>query len=164
MLHWYALYTKPKKEQQVHDLLSKRGFEVYLPLLRLLKKRRLVQTREPLFPCYLFVRADIKCVGISAIAWTQGLRRVVSFCGEPAIVDEAVIAYIKQRLHDGDGPEVYGRFRRGDTVVITDGPFKVLDAVFDDNISGSGRVRVLLKIMGQPTPCEVNEAWLEKRA
>lgn len=164
MLHWYTLYTKPKREQQVHDILSKRGFEVYLPLLRLLKKRRLVQTQEPLFPCYLFVRTDIEQVGISTIAWTQGLRRVVSFCGQPAIVDDVVIEHIKRRLSEGNGPEVYGRFRHGEQVVVTEGPFKDLDAIFDGRLSGSGRVRVLLKIMGQLRPCEVHEAWLEKRA
>jgi transcriptional antiterminator RfaH len=164
MMHWHALYTKPRKERQVCDLLEKRGFEVYLPQLRLLKKRRLVQTSQPLFPCYLFVRTDIKKVGISALSWTLGLRKVVSFCGEPGIVDEDVIDHIKLRLAEGNGPEIYGRFKKGDRVTITNGPFRDLDAVFDARMSGSNRVRVLLRLMGQATPCEVDDAWLEKVA
>jgi len=164
MIYWHALYTKARKEQQVYDLLQKRGFEVYLPQLRLLKKRRLVQTRQPLFPCYLFVRTDIKTVGISALSWTLGLRSVVSFCGEPGIVDERILDYIKLRLAEGSGPEVYGRFKKGDPVMITTGPFKDLDAIFETRMSGSNRVRVLLRLMGQATPCEVDEAWLEKVA
>lgn len=161
---WYALYTKPRKERQVHDLLGKNGFEVYLPLLRLLKKQRLVQTSEPLFPCYLFVKTDIHRVGISALSWTEGLRSVVSFCGEPAVVENSLVDYIRERLASGSGPEIYGRFKQGDRVAITSGPLKDCEAIFDSRLSRSGRVRVLLRLMNTSTPCEVDERWLERAA
>ncbi len=97
MKRWYALYTKAHKEQQVHDLLRDRGFAVFLPQLRVFKKGRVVQTREPLFPCYLFAEFDLRETGLSTVQWTQGLRRVVSFCNEPAIVDDEVRRYLDRQ-------------------------------------------------------------------
>jgi transcriptional antiterminator RfaH len=160
---WYALYTKAHREQQVHDLLSERGFAVFLPLLRVAKKGRVMQTREPLFPCYMFANFDICETGLYPVQWTQGLRSVVSFCGEPAQVDDEVIAYVKTKLGDV-GPERSSRYQPGDVVRITDGPLRDLAAVFDGTLTGSGRVRVLLKVLGQQARVEVSEAWLQALA
>ena len=161
---WYALHTKPRKEHQVEAILCHREIETYLPLRCELKKHRLVVTREPLFPRYLFACVDLPAVGISAIVYTPGLTSMVSFCGEPAAVDAGIIDYLKQREQTGSGPEVYGHFRPGERVIIRTGPCKDLEAIFDSRLSGLGRVRVLLKILGQQTPTEVDENWLEKAA
>ena len=158
---WYALYTKAHKEQQVHDLLQDRGFSVFLPRLSVIKKGRIVQTREPLFPCYLFAHVDLHESGLYPVQWTQGLRSVVSFCGEPAVLDDAVVDYIKARLCDGIGAIGPSRFKPGDLVRLTDGPFRDLAAVFDGTLTGSGRVSVLLKVLGQQARVEVKEAWLQ---
>ena len=34
MKHWYALYTQPRKERQVHGWLVEQGFESFLPTVR----------------------------------------------------------------------------------------------------------------------------------
>lgn len=158
--HWYALYTKPHKEQQVHDLLEQRGFSVFLPCLQVFRKGRVVQTQEPLFPCYLFANFNLSETGLYPVQWTQGLRCVVSFCGEPAIVDDAIIDFIRKRVSVPLGSEP-SRFKPGDYVRITQGPFRDLAAVFDGKLSASGRVRVLLTVLGQQARCEVDEEWLE---
>jgi len=158
--HWYALYTKPHKEQQVHDLLQQRGFSVFLPRLQLFKKGRVVQTKEPLFPCYLFANFNLHETGLYPVQWTQGLRCVVSFCGEPAIVDDTIIDFIKKQASTMLSSEP-SRFKPGDYVRITKGPFKDLAAVFDGKLSASGRVRVLLRVLGQDARCDVDEDWLE---
>lgn len=162
MKNWYALHTKPRKEQQVYSLLAQRGIESFLPLSRLLKKGRLIQTREPLFPCYIFASMDLTVTSVSDVNWTEGLRSIVSFCGEPATIEPAIIDHIRQRLSDGKGPEIYGKFKPGDKVTLRAGPFRDLDAIFDSNLSGSGRVRILLSVLGHETPCEVAVDWLER--
>lgn len=162
MEHWYALYTKAHREQQVHDLLRDRGFTVFLPLLRVLRKGRVVETREPLFPCYMFAHFDMIETGFYPVQWTQGLRSVVSFCGEPAIVDDEIIEYIQARLAGEVGPERSSRFNQGDLVRITDGPFRDLAAVFDGTLTGSRRVRVLLRVLGQEARVEVKDEWLQR--
>ena len=164
MAYWYCLHTKPKKEHQVKDILTHQGIMTYLPMRCEIKKNRLMATNEPLFPRYLFAHVDLPTVGISAIAFTPGLSSLVNFCGEPAVVDSEIIDYLKQREQQGTGPEIYGRFSPGERVVIKIGPCKDVEAVFDSRLSGSGRVRVLLKLLGQQTPTEVDEDWLDKAA
>ena len=59
---WIAVYTKPRHEKTVENELLKKGFEVYLPIL---KERRKWSDRKkwvefPLFRSYIFVRTEIK--------------------------------------------------------------------------------------------------------
>jgi transcriptional antiterminator RfaH len=164
MNRWYALYTKPKKEQQICALLQQRDIEAYLPVLPVLKKTGVVETKEPLFPCYLFAHVDPDVVGLAGMGWLPGMRSVVNFCGDPAVVDDEVIDFIKRRLQVSSEPESHLRFKRGERVRITSGPFQNLEAIFDSKLSGSGRVRILLTIMGQVTSCETNEEFLKKAA
>lgn len=164
MKNWYALYTKAHKEQQVRDLLLSRGFEVFLPQVRVFSKGRVMQSSEPLFPCYLFIKFDIYETGLYAVQWTQGLRSVVSFCSQPAAVDEAVMAYIQKRVSEDIQQGYRSRFRVGDPVRVCSGPLRDLPALFDGPLSAAGRVRVLLTILGQQTRCAVDEAWLQRLA
>jgi len=57
---WYALYVKPRSEKKVNKLLLKKNIEVYLPLVKKLKKwsDRKKEVLEPLIPSYIFVRAN----------------------------------------------------------------------------------------------------------
>lgn len=58
---WYAIYTKHQHEKSAADLLTRKGFEILLPLYRLIRrwKDRDKSVLSPLFPCYLFVRTDL---------------------------------------------------------------------------------------------------------
>jgi len=160
MEHWYTLYTKPHKEQQVSSFLESRGFETYLPILQVRKRGR--EKSVPFFSCYLFVRAD-PSNGVSALRWTPGLRRIISFGGQLALVDEHVISFIKQRLADieGSGYTAY-RFKRGDRVAITSGPLRHFEAIFDQKLSSQDRAKILIDFLGRWTRCEVELECLEK--
>lgn len=155
MKHWYALYTKPKKEHQVNAFLQGQGFETYLPTVRRKIRRRDRPDRVVYFPCYLFVRLDLKVTPRSSIAWMPGVRRIVSAGDQPAIVASEIVALIRSRLEDIE--EVgYGKLKRGDKVRITSGPLRDLEAVFDQPLSAADRVRILLDVMGRMTPVEID--------
>jgi len=163
MQHWYALYTKPKMEQQVSTLLDKKGIQTYLPLVEVPAKKRPGWVKQPFFPCYLFARADLDVVGQGALAWTPGLCRLVSFGEEPAIVGDEIIALLQKRLAAKRGRRLLDeRFRPGERVVIKAEPFQGFEAVFDETLSASGRVRVLVNFLGRQTACEVEIDDLEK--
>jgi transcription elongation factor/antiterminator RfaH len=163
MKHWYALYTKPKMERQVSTLLDKKGIQTYLPLVEVPDKKRPGWVKQPFFPCYLFAQADLDVVGRGALAWTPGLRRLVGFDGEPAIVGDDIIAVLQKRLAEKRGRRLLDeRFRPGERVVITTEPFQGFEAVFAQTLSASGRVRVLLNYLGRQMSCEVNIDTLEK--
>ncbi len=163
MKRWYALYTKPKMEHQVSTLLDKKGIHTYLPLMEVLDKKGHTWVRQPFFPCYLFAQADLDVVGRGALAWTPGLRRLVGFGGEPAVVGDDIIAVLQKRLEAKRGRRLLDeRFRPGERVVIKTEPFQGLEAVFAEALSASGRVRVLLNYLGRQMSCEVNIEALEK--
>jgi transcription antitermination factor NusG len=58
---WYAIYTKHQHEKSAADILTRKGFDILLPLYRLIRrwKDRDKSVLSPLFPCYLFVRTDL---------------------------------------------------------------------------------------------------------
>ena len=160
---WYLIYTKPNAEYQVDHHLAEQGLDTYLPTVRSARPRR-GHTTEPLFPGYLFVRADWSSTPLSLVRWTPGVRRVVSFGGRPAVVPDRVIAYIRQRIAalnagGGFGP---GHLRPGDAVRIVEGPLAGLEAVFEKPLSAGERARVLIAFIGQMNRAEVPIRSLQK--
>src|SRR6202046_5900919 len=83
--HWWALYTRHQHEKVVADMLSAKGFEVFLPLYDSIRrwKDRQKLLSLPLFPCYVFVRGgfDRRLPIISTpgvyMALTHGVRIAV---------------------------------------------------------------------------------------
>jgi transcription antitermination factor NusG len=57
---WRVLHTKPRQEKSLARYLLDRAISFYLPLVshRVLQRRRLLTSYVPLFPGYLFLRAD----------------------------------------------------------------------------------------------------------
>ncbi len=155
MKHWYALYTQPRKERQVHGWLVEQGFESFLPTVRRKVRRSDRPDEMVYFPCYLFARFDFNDTPQSSIAWMPGIRRIVSFGEQPAIVPEELVDLIRHRLSEVD--EVgYPRLKQGDRVRFLSGPLRDLDAIFDRPLSSADRVRVLLKVMGRMTAVDTD--------
>ena len=160
MENWYALYTKPRKEQQVSELVGSKGYETYLPTIRVRKNGK--ERRVPFFSCYLFIRMDA-ALDSWDVRWTPGLRAIVSFGGQPAAVSGGAIEVMKERLARME-ESGYGRdlFRRGERVVMKSGPLRDLEAIFERSLSSRERARVLVDFLGRSTRCEVETDSLEK--
>ncbi len=162
MLSWYALYTKPHKERQVEAVLASRGIETYLPLV----PQGTRGTRpHAFFPCYLFAHVDLEAVGLSALQYVPGVRRLV-FCGDqPARVPQAVIDRLQLRLSELDKciTDASGEpLTTGDRVVITSGPLAGFDAVFDRRLSSGERVRLLVNFLQRGTRVEIEREFVRK--
>jgi len=164
MKHWYALYTEPQMEQRVSAILQAKGMETYLPTIPVYKGRRQTEKSRAFFSCYLFARMDFGAVGYSSVAWTPGLRRIVSFGGQPTVVRDEVIDMIRHRLErmEVSGYSVAQGFKSGDRVLIKSGPLRDLEAVFDKSLSSSDRAKVLVDVLGRLTVCEIELSCLEK--
>lgn len=155
MMHWYALYTKPKKERQVETTLRGQGIDTYLPTVQRKVRRRDRPDRVVYFPCYLFVRMDLSVVPRSSIDWMPGVRRIVGSGNQPAVVADEIVDMIRQRL-DHIEEVGYGGLKQGDRVRIISGPLRDLEAVFDKPMSPTNRVRILLDVVGRMTPVELD--------
>ena len=161
---WYTVQTKPRAEHQVRAAFAGKGLTVYLPLVKVERVNPRARPVVPLFPNYLFVHVDLDAVGQSAINWAPGVVRLVSFGSDPVAVPEAVIEHVKRRLAEVEksGELGLGLFRQGDHVRITTGPFRDLDAVFDQKLTAKGRARVLVEFLGRLTATEIDLDALEK--
>jgi transcriptional antiterminator RfaH len=163
MEHWYTLYTKPHAEYRVNIALQQWGLQTYLPEIESKEKDKKGKS-VPFFPCYLFSKFDFEIIALSQLHWTPGLRRVVSFGGQPVPVPDELIDLIQYKL---DEIETKGNlptpiFAPGDVVRITNGPFCNMLAIFDGPTTPSERVRVLLDILGHASRVQVNISDLEK--
>ncbi len=163
MLSWYVLHTKPRNEHQVETVLGADGIETYFPVLPAPRRAGRSPGRA-FFPCYLFAHVDLEVVALSKLNWTPGMRRVVCFSGAPAQVDESVVMQIRQRLTQAHALDAYGEILEpGDRVVITEGPFQNINAIFDKRLSAAGRVRVLIDLMQRWTGLELEATAVRKR-
>jgi len=60
MSKWLAIYTKPRWEKKVNQLLKDKGIECYCPLNKVHRKwsDRIKTVEEPLFKSYVFVKVE----------------------------------------------------------------------------------------------------------
>ena len=162
MEHWYCLHAKPNAEYLVSASLEWRGLKPYLPLVTSLRSEK--TDKRPFFPGYLFLQVNLARVSISSLQWTPGLRRIISFNNEPAVLSDDLIRGIQRivaQFEDSGGLPIHN-FTPGDTVRITNGPLSGLEAIFDEPGNASKRVHVLLEILGQLSRVEINVNDLER--
>lgn len=147
-MNWYALNTKPHQEDSAQLNLQRLGVETFCPLLKQTKviQRRRQTVIDPLFPGYLFARFNPD-IHYRAVKYAKGVRRVVIFGSDPAIVDDEIIESIKLRLQDGYVTVQRPLFTPGQTVRIQTGPLQGLEAIFEQEISDQHRVALLLQAL-----------------
>jgi transcriptional antiterminator RfaH len=165
-LHWYALRSKPRKEEIVWKQVIERGFEVFYPRLRVNPVNPRSRRFRPYFPGYLFIQADIEAVGLSAFQWIPHTTGLVSFGGEPSPVPDNLIHAIRQRVNEitKAGGEVFDALHKGDVVRINYGPFEGYEAIFDVRLPGTERVRVLLQFLSNRyVPIELEASHLQTK-
>jgi transcription antitermination factor NusG len=93
---WWAVYTRHQHEKTVSEMLTAKGFEVFLPLYestRRWKDRRMVLSL-PLFPCYVFVRGGLDRK--LQIVTTPGIHMILYRGEQVAIVPNQEIEAIQR--------------------------------------------------------------------
>lgn len=166
-IHWYALRSKPRKEEVVWRQARMQGYEVFYPQLRVQPVNPRSRKWRPYFPGYMFVQADIDEIGLSAFQWMPHSAGLVCFGEEPALVPEHLIHAIKKRVDEiaAAGGELFDGLRQGDAVTISEGPFAGYEAIFDARIPGSERVRVLLQLLNsqRQVPVELSAGQIRQQ-
>lgn len=162
---WYTIFCKPHKEAQVADYLRSQNIDVYYPVLRVKPVNPRASKIRAYFPRYIFVHTDLETTGMSTLQWVPGAVGLVKFGGEPAIVPDAFIDYLQERIAEiqaAGGLHLDG-LKQGDPVRIKDGPLAGYDAIFDVHLSGAERIQLLLHCLGRETKVKVNASMIEKR-
>jgi len=165
-LQWYALRSKPRKENVLWRQAQEHGFEVFYPRLRVNPVNPRSQKIKPYFPGYMFVRADVESAGLSTFQWMPHSTGLVCFGGEPSVVPENLIHAIRRRVEEiaQAGGEVFDGLKPGDVIHINYGPFEGYEAIFDARLPGSARVRVLLQLLSERrVPLELDVSHIQQK-
>jgi transcriptional antiterminator RfaH len=153
MKNWYLIYTKPQKELVARENLERQGYEIYLPMARLRRRRmgKGMNRIEPLFPRYLFIHLDTKTDNWSPIRSTLGVSNLVKFGMYPSAVPEALIELLVDRCDEEGIQDITpDEYKEGEAIRVMEGPMTGLEGVFLAKTS-SDRVMVLLDIVGKHT-------------
>ena len=103
---WLAIYSRPRWEKKVAQLLSEKGLESYCPLNKVRRKwsDRVKLVEEPLFKSYIFVKVNDE--DRTEVRMTPGVINFVYWNGKPAVVKEKEINTIKNFLNEYENVEV----------------------------------------------------------
>ncbi|MGI8952814.1 MAG: UpxY family transcription antiterminator [Chitinophagaceae bacterium] len=100
--NWFALYTKPRWEKKVDNVLIKKNIESWCPVQKVERqwsdRKKIIE--DPLFKSYVFVRIneDEKL----RVLQTEGVLNFVHHSGKPAIIRDEEINIIKSFLQEKD--------------------------------------------------------------
>jgi transcriptional antiterminator RfaH len=152
---WCAVYTKPQREEFAEANLRRRGIETFFPQLSLPKSTKRKKRIVALFPNYLFVFVDFIADQYTSIIWCPGVKRIVSFNGTPAIVDESIIAFLMAQMGADGVISARCNVHIGQQVAIDGGPFDGLVGIIQEPPNARGRVKILLELLNRPTRVDV---------
>ncbi|WP_205872538.1 transcription/translation regulatory transformer protein RfaH [Limnohabitans parvus] len=161
---WYLVHTKGRQEDTAITNLQRQNFRCYMPMLYVEKVRRgkPAVVAEPMFPSYVFVQLDTSGQGQSwsPIRSTLGVRELVKFGGHPPKVDAELVNALHEREQlQQSNPQAL--FAAGDKVIITDGPFAGIEAIYQTT-DAERRSMILLSMLNKPVPMRIEPGQLRK--
>src|SRR5207248_6238087 len=120
---WYALHTCSRHEKRVHDQLSAKGIESFLPLYSSQRrwKDRKIALDLPLFPGYMFVHVPF--AERLRVLQLPGAVKLVSARGQALPLDDSEIEHLRRGLASGGRAEPHPFLLVGHQVRIIAGPF-----------------------------------------
>ena len=160
MLNWYALYTKPRKEQKVAQQLEQLGFTIYLPLKTETRQwsDRKKKVISPMFSSYVFIQIeDSKRQEVFII---DGVLNYVFWLGMPAVIRDDEMELMRREIDQPNSEISVESIQPGDKILLEQGVFKGQSAVVD--FATNQKVHLVLPSLGiklvisspQPPPKE----------
>lgn len=163
VLNWYALYTCPRHEKCVAHQVEQRSIACFLPLYRSVRRwqDRRKELELALFPGYVFVRLALQ--DRLRVLQLPSAVRLVSFNGHPAVLPEAEIEGLRQRLARGGNLQPHPYLRVGRRVRVCGGPMQGLEGII---VRRKDRCRVVfsLDLLMRSVAVEVDESDVEPLA
>jgi transcriptional antiterminator RfaH len=150
---WYAVQCQPHRERIAAAHLANQDFRVFLPLREKTRRhaRKIETVKVPFFPGYLFVQLDLSRDRWRSVNGTLGVVHLVMQGLRPLPAPEGIVEALKANC-DEDGLLFWAAdLVPGQAVRVLNGPFA--DFIGElERMTDTGRLRVLLDIMGGRTP------------
>jgi transcription elongation factor/antiterminator RfaH len=150
---WFVVHTLPHQEKRAQLQIENQRYRTFLPKREKREKtirhaRKLTTVVAPFFPRYMFVILDPERDQWRPINGTLGVARLVMQADrpQPGIVETLIAS---------TGPDgllqMRPQLKVGDRVRLTQGPFAEYLGTLE-RLDDSGRVRVLLDMLGRRVP------------
>jgi transcriptional antiterminator RfaH len=162
---WFLVHALPKSEQKAELYLRAQGFRTYLPQIRktIRHARQLRTVLAPLFPRYLFVTLDLERDRWLSVRSTVGVSRLFAHQdGRPVPVPVGIVESLIGQS-DGNLMRLDSGPVRGQLVRILKGPLADFIGPLE-RVDETGRVQVLLAIMGTAVPVSLHRSALAPAA
>jgi transcription elongation factor/antiterminator RfaH len=155
-LRWYAANTAPHREFRSKRHLENQGFRVFLPerVRTIRHARKLTNVNAPFFPQYVFVELDLSVHRWRSVNGTFGVRSLVMQGETPLPIPDGVVEAMLASVDHKNLLYFEHYFKPGSEVRLVAGPFAEQLGILD-RLDDSGRIRVLLSIMGATIPVQV---------
>ena len=170
--NWYVIHTYSGYEDRVAENLRQRIesmgmkdkiFDVIVPKENQIEikngRRRVVERR--IFPGYVLVQMDVTDDSWYVVRNTPNVTGFVGSGTTPTPIDPNEVKSIQKRM-GVEEPKYSIDFRLGETVNITDGPFKGFDGSVNEIDEQKGKIKVLVNMFGRETPVELDSLQVKK--
>jgi transcription antitermination factor NusG len=158
---WHALYTRHQHEKVVAQALSGKGFEVFLPQYRSVRKwkDRQKEIVLPLFPNYVFILGGLD--RMLNILTTPGVHSLVSWGGRPAEIPWNEIEAVRRLVESSLPIEPHPFLKCGDLVRIKSGALEGIEGILVRKTRG---VRLVLSVemLSRSAAVEVDVNMVER--
>ena len=158
---WHALYTRHQHEKVVAQALSGKGFEVFLPQYRSVRKwkDRQKEIVLPLFPNYVFIQGGLD--RMLNILTTPGVHSLVSWGGRPAEIPGNEIEAVRRLVESSLPVEPHPFLKCGDLVRIKSGALEGIEGILVRKTRG---VRLVLSVemLSRSAAVEVDVNMVER--
>jgi transcription elongation factor/antiterminator RfaH len=160
-VRWYAVYTQPNREIRAKNQLENQSYEVFLPrrLKTVRHARKLTNVAAPFFPRYLFIRLDLTRHRWRSVNGTFGVTSLIMQGEVPHPVPPGVVEAMTAAVDASGFLCLEESLKVGSQVRLAAGPFADQLGTLD-RLDDSGRVRVLLEIMGATVPVQVERKFV----
>jgi len=156
---WAVLRSQPRREAIAERAVNARGLESYLPHIA-----RESEGPRPLFPGYLFAGIDTDSDDLLRVRSAPGIAYVLPRAGTPVLLPDLFIEALRAQEHAHAVKARELGFQPGDRVVVTSGPFKWTEGLFERSLTPAGRVRILLELVHGSASLQLPVAELEHAA
>jgi transcription antitermination factor NusG len=157
---WWALYTRHQHEKVVAQILSTKGFEVFLPLYQSIRrwKDRSKMLSLPLFPCYVFVRGGLS--RRSLVVTTPGVHMILYNGEHIAVISNGEIDAIRRAVEGPFRVEPHPFLKCGERVRVTRGSLEGVEGVL---VRKKSLYRLILSVemLAQSVAVEIDASDVE---
>ncbi len=169
---WYAIHTYSGYEENVTDSLKQRIetmdmeekiFNVMVPKEKKIKikngARKVIE--EKIFPGYVLVEMIVTDDSWYVVRNTPNVTGFIGTGNTPTPIAQEEVDSLLKRVGVSE-PEFKIDVSKGDTVAITDGPFKAQQAKVEAVDEARGKIKVLVSMFGRETSLELDFLQVKK--